>query len=72
MFVFPLLAFQLTGSAFVAALAEAAHLLGLAAALLPAGVLADRVDRRPADAGWPAGPAYCSTCRSSSPRSLAP
>ena len=46
MFVFPLLAFQLTGSAFVAALAESAHLLGMAAALLPAGVLADRFDRR--------------------------
>jgi MFS family permease len=46
MFVFPLLAFALTGSAFVAALAETCHLLGLALALLPAGVLADRVDRR--------------------------
>src|SRR6476661_6522320 len=46
MFVFPLLAFQLTGSAFVAALAESAHLLGMAVALLPAGVLADRFDRR--------------------------
>ena len=46
MFVSPLLAFQLTGSAFVAAMAETAHLLGLAVALLPAGVLADRFDRR--------------------------
>ena len=46
MFVFPLLAFQLTGSAFMAALAESAHLLGMAAALLPAGLLADRFDRR--------------------------
>src|SRR6478735_4464688 len=63
MFVFPLLAFQLTGSAFVAALAESAHLLGLAVALLPAGVLADRFDRR-----WlmrlASGSGYCSTCRS--------
>jgi MFS family permease len=46
MFVFPLLAYALTGSALVAALAEALHLLGLVGALLPAGVLADRVDRR--------------------------
>ena len=46
LFVFPLLAFHLTGSALVAALAEGAHLLGLAAALLPAGLLADRLDRR--------------------------
>ena len=45
MFVFPLLAYQLTGSAFVAAAAETAHLLGFALALLPAGVLADRLDR---------------------------
>ena len=46
MFVFPLLGYALTGSALVAALAEALHLLGLVGALLPAGVLADRVDRR--------------------------
>src|SRR3954466_6907625 len=46
LFVFPLLAFSLTGSALAAALAEGAHLLGLAAALLPAGLWADRVDRR--------------------------
>lgn len=46
LFVFPLIAYLLTGSALVAAAAEAAHLLGLAGALLPAGVLADRVDRR--------------------------
>jgi MFS family permease len=45
MFVFPLLAFALTGSTLAAAAAEALHLLGLAGALLPAGVLADRVDR---------------------------
>ncbi|WP_134766671.1 MFS transporter [Nocardioides sp. 1609] len=46
MFVFPLLAYALTGSALTAALAEALHLLGLAGTLLPAGVVADRVDRR--------------------------
>jgi predicted MFS family arabinose efflux permease len=46
MFVFPLIAFAMTGSALIAALAEALHLLGLAATLLPAGVLADRLDRR--------------------------
>ena len=45
MFVFPLLAYQLTGSTFVAAAAETAHLLGFALALLPAGVLADRLNR---------------------------
>jgi predicted MFS family arabinose efflux permease len=42
----PLLAYQLTGSAVMAALAETFHLVGLAGALLPAGVLADRFDRR--------------------------
>ena len=46
MFVFPLIAFAMTRSAFTAALAETCHLVGLAVALLPAGVLADRVDRR--------------------------
>ena len=46
MFVFPLITYAMTGSAMLAALAEAVHLLGLAASLLPAGVLADRVDRR--------------------------
>jgi MFS family permease len=46
MFVFPLIAWAMTGSALIAALAEALHLLGLAATLLPAGVLADRVHRR--------------------------
>ena len=46
MFVFPLITYAMTGSALPAALAEAVHLLGLAATLLPAGVLADRVDRR--------------------------
>jgi MFS family permease len=46
LFVFPLLTYALTGSAVLAASAEALHLLGLAGALLPAGVLADRVDLR--------------------------
>jgi predicted MFS family arabinose efflux permease len=46
LFVFPLLAYALTGSALLAALVEAVHLLGMAGTLLPAGVLADRVDRR--------------------------
>lgn len=46
MFVFPLVAYALTGSALLAAAAEALHLLGLAGALVPAGVLADRADRR--------------------------
>lgn len=45
-FVFPLLTYAMTGSALLAAAAEAAHLLGLAATLLPAGVLADRLHRR--------------------------
>jgi MFS family permease len=45
-FVFPLVAFALTGSALYAAAAEATYLLGLAGALVPAGVLADRADRR--------------------------
>jgi len=46
LFVFPLLAYAITGSALWAAAAEAAHLVGLVAMLLPAGVLADRTDRR--------------------------
>ncbi|MBZ5738354.1 MFS transporter [Nocardioides mangrovi] len=45
-FVFPLVTFALTGSALAAAAAEAVYLLGMAGALLPAGVLADRVHRR--------------------------
>lgn len=44
-FVFPLVAFAMTGSALWAAAAEAAYLLGMAGALLPAGVLADRLHR---------------------------
>ena len=46
MFVFPLVAYALSGSALWAAVVEAAFLLGMCGALLPAGVLADRVDRR--------------------------
>ena len=46
LFVFPLLGYHLTGSMAVAALLEALALLGDVAATLPAGVLADRVDRR--------------------------
>lgn len=46
MFVLPLVAYALSGSALAAALVEAAYLGGLCVTLLPAGVLADRVDRR--------------------------
>jgi MFS family permease len=45
-FVFPILALQLSGSTLVASIAEATYLAGVAVALLPAGVLADRADRR--------------------------
>jgi predicted MFS family arabinose efflux permease len=45
MFAFPLLAYALTHSTLSAAVAEAAHLFGTSVALLPAGVLADRVHR---------------------------
>jgi MFS family permease len=46
MFVFPLLAYAITGSAMWAAAAEAASIAGMVATLLPAGVLADRLHRR--------------------------
>ncbi|MGZ4448044.1 MAG: MFS transporter [Nocardioides sp.] len=46
MFVFPLIGYALTHSPVIAGLVEAANLLGLCGALLPAGVLADRLDRR--------------------------
>jgi MFS family permease len=46
MFVFPLVTYAVSGSALWAAVVEAAFLLGMCGALLPAGVLADRVDRR--------------------------
>lgn len=45
LFVFPLIAYGLTGSALWAAAAEALHLVGYCGLLLPAGVLADRTDR---------------------------
>lgn len=43
---FPLLAFALTGSTAWSAATEAVFLLGLVAALLPAGAIADRIDPR--------------------------
>ena len=46
LFVYPLLAFHLTGSTLAAAALEATALVGLCATLLPAGVLADRYDRQ--------------------------
>ena len=46
MFAFPLIAYAISGSTLTAAWAEAAHLLGMAATLLPAGVVVDRMDRR--------------------------
>ena len=46
MFVFPLLAYAMTGSTLIAGLSQAAQLVGVALALLPAGVVADRFDRR--------------------------
>ena len=46
LFVFPLLGFHLTHSTAVAAMLEALGLLGMVAMMLPAGVLADRYDRR--------------------------
>lgn len=46
LFVFPLIAYGLTGSALWAAAAETLHLIGYCGILLPAGVLADRTDRR--------------------------
>ena len=46
LFVFPLLGYHLTGSTAVAALLEGAGLLGMVIMMLPAGLLADRYDRR--------------------------
>ena len=46
LFVFPLIGYHLTGSTLVSALLEAAALFGICAMLLPAGILADRYDRR--------------------------
>ena len=46
LFVFPLVGYALTGSALLAGLPVAAYTLGIALALLPAGVVADQFDRR--------------------------
>lgn len=46
MLVFPLVGYALTGSAALAGLVPGAFVLGMLLALLPAGVVADRVDRR--------------------------
>lgn len=46
LFVFPLMAYALSGSTLTAALIEAVQLVGLCAMLLPAGVWADRFHRR--------------------------
>ena len=46
MFAFPLVGYALTGSAVLAGLPVAAFLLGMVAALLPAGVIVDRTDRK--------------------------
>lgn len=45
-FAYPLLGYLLTRSPMWAALVEAAYFAGIVAMLLPAGVLADRIDRR--------------------------
>jgi MFS family permease len=55
LFVFPLIGYHLTGSSLVAALLESAGLLGMCATLLPAGVLADRLDRQKLMLGASAG-----------------
>jgi MFS family permease len=46
LFVLPLVGYALTGSALLAGLPAAAYTLGIAVSLLPAGVLADQLDRR--------------------------
>lgn len=46
LFVFPLIGYALTGSAALAGLVPGAFVLGMTLALLPAGVFADRLDRR--------------------------
>ncbi len=45
MFVFPLVTYAMTGSALLAGIAGGLDLLGMALALLPGGLLADRVHR---------------------------
>ena len=44
-FVFPLITYAVTGSTMLAAVAGALDLLGMALALLPGGLLADRAHR---------------------------
>jgi MFS family permease len=46
LFVFPLLGYRLTHSTLAAATLTTADLLGMAVIMLPAGILADRYDRR--------------------------
>jgi MFS family permease len=46
MFAYPLVGYALTGSAVLAGLPMAAFLLGMVSALLPAGVIVDRTDRK--------------------------
>lgn len=46
LFVLPLVGYALTGSALLAGIPVAAYTLGIALALLPAGVIADQLDRR--------------------------
>ena len=62
MFVFPLLTYHLTGSTSWPPRPGGPPARDLPAALLPAGVLADRMDRRRL-MRRPARPAYSSTCR---------
>ena len=64
MFVFPLVAFALTGSALLAGGRRGLHLLGMAAALLPAGC-SPTGSTGAGSCGRPAAPGYCSTPRSS-------
>jgi len=46
LFAFPLVTYTHSGSTLVTSLVELAYLLGLCGVLLPAGLIADRVDRR--------------------------
>lgn len=45
-FAFPLVTYAVSGSALAAAWVSGLHMVGLVAALLPAGVIVDRVDKR--------------------------
>ena len=70
MFVFPLLAYALTGSALLAAAVRGRCTCSAwPAPCCPAGVLADRVDRRPAHADGQRRRRCCSTPRWPSPAS---